>query len=221
MIGMPSSQPIPPPRPDLPPSAELAPLDARVRDEGHYEYQRVAEASWDDVFASHARFSQCLLTEVTLVGGEWGQTTFADVRLEDSRLLGPDLSASHWRDTELVRGIASGVQWHDADVRRVHFDQVKLDAVNFRGAALTDVVFTECLLREADFGGAKLTRVRFPGCTFEEADFSRAKLAEVDLRGARLHFKAGLDALRGATIDGGQLVDLAPAMAAHLGLRIG
>jgi uncharacterized protein YjbI with pentapeptide repeats len=176
--------------------------------------------SWDDVFASHARFSQCLLAEVTVVGGEWSKTTFADVRLEDSRLLGPDLSASHWRDTELVRGIASGVQWHDADVRRVHFDQVKLDAVNFRGAALTDVVFTDCLLREADFGGAKLTRVRFPGCTFEEADFSRAKLADVDLRGARLHFKAGLDALRGATIDGGQLVDLAPAMAAHLGLRI-
>jgi len=105
-------------------------------------------------------------------------------------------------------------------VRRVHFDQVKLDAVNFRGAALIDVVFTDCLLREVDFGGAKLTRVRFPGCTFEEADFSRAKLADVDLRGARLHFKAGLDALRGATIDGGQLVELAPALAAHLGLKI-
>ena len=172
-----------------------------MRDEGHYEYQRAADVSWDDVFASHARFSQCLLAEVTLVGGEWNQTTFADVRMEDSRLLGPDLSASHWRDTEIVRGIASGVQWHDADIRRVHFDQLKLDSVNFRGAALTDVVFTDCLLREADFGGAKkLTRVRFPGCTFEEADFSRAKLAEVDLRGARLHFKAGLDALRGATI---------------------
>ena len=220
MIGMPSSQPIPPPRPDLPPLAELAPLDSRVLDEGHYEYQRAAGLSWDDVFANSARFSQCLLTEVALAGGEWGKTTFADVRLEDSRLLGPDLSASHWRDTELVRGIASGVQWHGADLRRVHFDQVKLDAVNFRGAALTDVVFTDCLLREIDFGGAKLTRVRFPGCTFEEADFSRAKLADVDLRGARLHFKAGLDALRGATIDGAQLVDLAPAMAGHLGLRV-
>jgi uncharacterized protein YjbI with pentapeptide repeats len=220
MIGMPSAKPTPLPRPDLPPPAELAPLDTRVRDEGHYEYQRVEGASWDDLFVSHARFSQCRLTDVTLVGGEWSKTTFADVRIEDSRLLGPDLSASHWRDTELVRGIASGVQWHDADIRRVHLDQVKLDAVNFRGAALTDVVFTDCLLREADFGGAKLTRVRFPGCTFEEADFSRAKLADVDLRGAHLHFKAGLDALRGATIDGGQLVDLAPAMAAHLGLRV-
>src|SRR5262249_53881164 len=131
-----------------------------------------------------------------------------------------DLSASHWRDTEILRGVASGVQWHDADVRRVHFDQGKLDAVNFRGAALTDVVFTDCLLREADFGGAQLTPARFPGCTFQDADFSRAKLAEVDLRGAKLHFKAGLDALRGATIDGGQLVDLAPALAAHVGLKI-
>ncbi|WP_344657636.1 pentapeptide repeat-containing protein [Catenulispora subtropica] len=216
-----SATPNPLPRPDLPPASELAPLDQPVRDEGHYECQRAESVEWDDVFASHARFSQCLLTDVTLTGGEWSKTTFADVRLEDSRLLAPDLSASHWRDTEVVRGIASGVQWHDADVRRVHFDQVKLDAVNLRGAALTDVVFTDCLLREADFGGTKLTRVRFPGCTFEDADFSRARLTDVDLRGARLHFKAGLDALRGATIDGGQLVELAPALAAHVGLRIG
>ena len=220
MIGMRSAKHNPLPHPDLPPTEELSPLDSRVCDEGHYEYQRADNVSWDDVFASQARFSQCCFSTVTLTGGEWGRTTFADVRIEDSRLLGPDLSASHWRDTEVVRGIASGVQWHDADVRRVHFDQVKLDAVNFRGAALIDVVFTDCLLREVDFGGAKLTRVRFPGCTFEEADFSRAKLADVDLRGARLHFKAGLDALRGATIDGGQLVELAPALAAHLGLKI-
>ena len=220
MIGMRSAKQNPLPHPDLPSKQELAPLDSRVCDEGHYEYQRADNVSWDDVFASQARFSQCCFSTVTLTGGEWGRTTFADVRIEDSRLLGPDLSASHWRDSEVVRGIASGVQWHDADVRRVHFDQVKLDAVNFRGAALIDVVFTDCLLREVDFGGAKLTRVRFPGCTFEEADFSRAKLADVDLRGARLHFKAGLDALRGATIDGGQLVELAPALAAHLGLKI-
>jgi uncharacterized protein YjbI with pentapeptide repeats len=221
MIRMSRATPNPLPRPDLPPAAELSVLDLPVRDEGHYECQRVEGAEWDDVFASHARFSQCLLSEVALIDGAWDMTTFADVRFQDPRLLAPNLSASHWRDTELVRGIASGVQWHDADVRRVHFEQVKLDAVNFRGAALTDVVFTDCLLREVDFGGAKLTRVRFPGCTFEEADFSRAKLAEVDLRGARLHFKAGLDALRGATIDGGQLVELAPALAAHVGLKIG
>lgn len=221
MIGMPSAKPSPLPHPDLPPVSELAVFDTPARDEGHYECQRAESVSWEDLFATHARFSQCLLADLTLAGGEWSNTTFADVRFEDSRLLAPDLSASHWRDAEVVRGTASGVQWFDADVRRVHFEQVKLDAVNFRGAALTDVVFTECLLREVDFGGAKLTRVRFPGCTFEEADFSRAKLAEVDLRGARLHFKAGFDALRGATIDGGQLVELAPALAGHLGLRIG
>jgi uncharacterized protein YjbI with pentapeptide repeats len=199
----------------------LSVLDPRVRDEGHYEYQRAEGVVWDDLFASHARFSQCLLTDVTLTGGNWRKTTFADVRFEDSRLLGPDLAASHWRDSEIRRGIASGVQWFDSDLRRVHFEQVKLDAVNFRGAAMVDVVFTDCRLREADFGGTKLTRVRFPGCTFQDADFSRAKLKDVDLRGARLHFKAGLDALRGATIDGGQLVELAPALAAHVGLRIG
>jgi hypothetical protein len=42
----------------------------------------------------------------------------------------------------------------------------------------------------------------------------------VDLRGARLGLSAGFDALRGAIIDSGQLVDLAPELAQSLGIIV-
>lgn len=54
---MSSATPNPLPRADLPPVTEVSVLNLPVRDEGHYEYQRVDGAEWDDLFASHARFS--------------------------------------------------------------------------------------------------------------------------------------------------------------------
>jgi uncharacterized protein YjbI with pentapeptide repeats len=207
--------------PDLPPVEELAPFEAAPQDEGHYDCLRADDTSWGpDTLADHARFSQCAFAGVTIEGGEWTRTTFADVRFTDSRLLAPDLSASHWRDAEVRGGIASGVQWIGADIRRTRFVEVKLDSVNFRDATLTDVVFTDCLLREADFAGATLVRVQFPGCTFERAEFGRVKLNDVDFRRARLELRSGWDSLRGAVIDSAQLVELAPAFAAHLGIRV-
>src|SRR5690348_10265916 len=117
MVAMPPQPKTTLPRPDLPPPDELGVFDAELRDEGHYEYLRAVGTSWDSAFADHARFSQCVFDDVTLGGGEWAHATFADVRFEDSRWVAPDLSRSHWRDSELRRGLASGVQWYDADVR--------------------------------------------------------------------------------------------------------
>lgn len=206
---------------DLPSADRLAPFDMRLELEGHYDYLHADGTVWDAATdAEHARFSQVLFSRVTLDGGKWAKATLSDVRFQDCRLLAVELSGSQWRDAEIVGGLASGLQWHGVELRRVAFDQVKLDTVNFRNAKLADVVFTDCLLREADFAGAALTRVSFPGCTFERADFSRAKLAQVDLRGARLDVARGLDSLRGATIDTGQLLDLAPAFAVHLGITV-
>ena len=96
----------------------------------------------------------------------------------------------------------------------------KLDSVNFRGGALTDVRFENCLLRDADFSHAALLRVSFAGCTLTGADFTKTTCGDVDLRGASLGIAAGYDALRGTTIDSVQLVTLAPELANHLGITV-
>src|SRR5205814_1804756 len=83
----------------------LTALTAEIQDEGHYDYGHAASRVWDSAtFADHARFTQCVFTDVTVSGGVWSRTAFSDIRFEDSRLLAPDLSASHWRDAEFRRG---------------------------------------------------------------------------------------------------------------------
>ena len=95
-----------------------------------------------------------------------------------------------------------------------------LDAVNLRGATLQDVAFESCALRDLDLGSATLTRLRLPACHVERLDLTNATLADVDLRGAELDISRGIDRLSGAVVDTGQLMTLAPTMAAHLGLEV-
>ncbi|EFG65086.1 conserved hypothetical protein, partial [Streptomyces sp. SPB074] len=97
----------------------------------------------------------------------------------------------------------------------------KLDYLNLRGAKLKDVVFEACVLVEPDFAGAGLERVAFVDCVVKGADFHKVTLKDVDLRqAAELGVAAGIGGLRGAAISPDQLIDLAPALAAELGMRV-
>ena len=62
--------------------------------------------------------------------------------------------------------------------------------------------------------------LRFERCRVAVLDVTRAALTRVDLRGAELSGLRGLASLRGATITSGQLLDLAPALAEHLGVTV-
>ena len=62
--------------------------------------------------------------------------------------------------------------------------------------------------------------MRLVGCTIERLDLTQAKLTDVDLRGSRIGIARGWDRLRGATIDHGQLIELAPDLAAQWGLTV-
>ena len=131
-----------------------------------------------------------------------------------------DLAETGWLDTTLAGCALAGVQAFSASMRRVTFRDCKLDSVNFRSGTLTDVRFENCLLRDTEFGGATLRRVSFGGCTLTRADFAKVSCTDVDLRGAALGITAGYESLRGATIDSGQLIALAPLIARHLGITV-
>lgn len=135
--------------------------------------------------------------------------------------VGTDLSGASLRDVELVEARLGGVQLHGAVLERVVVRGGKIDYLNLRKAKLKDVVFEGCVLVEPDFAGAVLERVEFRDCTLRGADFQGARMSDVDLREAvELGIARGVDALAGAVISPAQLYDLAPALAAQLGVRV-
>lgn len=166
------------------------------------------------------RLSGSLLAD--LAADEWHAraASFADSVLDAVAVVALSAADSGWRRVE-VRGSRLGsAELHGADLRNVTVGHCKLGYVNLRGARLTDVSFGDCLIDELDVGGATLERVAFPGTRIGRLLAPGARLRDVDLRGARLDDLEGVDGLRGATVSLDQLLDLAPMLAARLGILV-
>ncbi|MFI8533808.1 pentapeptide repeat-containing protein [Streptomyces aquilus] len=168
-----------------------------------------------------ARFMDCALTGCALDETRLRHARFLDSVLTGVRGVGTDLSEATLRDVELVDARLGGVQMHGAVLERVVIRGGKIDYLNLRTARLRDVVFEGCVLVEPDFGGAHLARVEFIDCALKRADLTAATLTDVDLRGAvELDIARGVERLAGSVISTAQLMDLAPVLAAQMGIRV-
>ena len=170
--------------------------------------------------ASGSRFLDCAFTRVSIQDGRLRRARFTDVWLRDVQLMSTTLAETTWVDAAVIGSAASGVEAFGAQLRRVSLRGCKLDSVNFREATLVDVTFDNCVLRDVDFAGATLTRTAFRGSRLAATNFTRVTLDQVDLRGAELGITIDPGCLRGAIVTTAQLMDLAPLLAESIGLTV-
>lgn len=202
----------------LPP---LVPYGGGLEPDGEYDGQELAGLELADQEGPGSRFIDCALRDCGLDRTDLGRSRFIDCVLEGIRGVGTDLAGASLRDVEVVDARLGGVQLHGAVFERVLIRGGKIDYLNLRRARLKDVVFDGCVLAEPDFGGAELERVEFRDCVLKEADLSGVRMKDVDLRTvAELGIARGIDRLSGAVISTAQLLDLAPAFAAQIGVRV-
>jgi uncharacterized protein YjbI with pentapeptide repeats len=188
--------------------------------EATYEGVAFTDLERDGIGAERARFLGCGFTGCAFDRCQMPGAAFHDVVVERLRAVEIDLAESSWRDAVVADTLLAGAELYDARLQRVTFRDCKLDAVNLRGASLTDVSFERCMLGEADFGRASLRSVRFDGCRLAGVDFSEVSFEEVDLRGSELEIARGYDSLGGAIVSTGQLIALAPGLAARIGMVV-
>ncbi|MFD0270201.1 pentapeptide repeat-containing protein [Streptomyces sp. NPDC127106] len=189
--------------------------------DGDYDGLEFADLDLTGQEGVGARFMDCAVRRCVLDEAGLAGARILDSLLEGVRGVGTDLAGAALRDVELVDARLGGTALHGAVLERVEFRGGKIDYLNLRQARLRDVVFEECVLVEPDFGGAVLERVEFRGCVLRGADVTGARMTDVDLRAAaELDFSRGVEALAGAAVTPAQLLALAPALAAHLGLRV-
>lgn len=181
-----------------------------------------------------------LLEDDNLSGSQLRSVQLAEVALRRVDLRGAELSGAHLRDVHASALNGANGRWRHAKLARVTvenstlvgldlstaslasttFENCKLDLANLRQSSIKDTLFSGCSLRGADFQGAKLASVRFEGCELEDCDFSQAQLASVDLRTSTIATIHGAGSLSGALIDNRQLIELAPSLAAELGIVV-
>jgi uncharacterized protein YjbI with pentapeptide repeats len=208
----------PPPRLSLP---QLTPFDSdRVGSGSDHDAVDFVDLDLSGQDASDARFLECRLLRCALDGTSLRRSRVVGSLLADASAASLDLSDSTWRDAEISGGRIGALSLAGASLSGVRVRGGRFGFANLTGAQLDDVVFEGCEVGSLDTRSAQLRRVTFVDCTVDELDITGATLTAVDLSGARLRSLIGVESLRGAIIGEGQLLDLAPLLAAQLGLEI-
>jgi uncharacterized protein YjbI with pentapeptide repeats len=208
------------PAPNVVP-ADLTPFAGpALEDGGDYEAVDFAGLDLAGASAVGSTFLGCRLERCAMDGIRLDRARFAECRIADLMAATVNAPESTWRDSLLADArigalLASGSTWSLVRLRGV-----KANLVDLRGARLVDVVLEDCAIGELDLGDAEARSVRIDRSTIDDLSLEGARLHDVDLSGARLALVRGIAGLRGTVIGPGQLIDLAPLLAAHLGIGI-
>jgi uncharacterized protein YjbI with pentapeptide repeats len=124
------------------------------------------------------------------------------------------------RRSRLVGCRMTGFTWSEGLIEDTTFRACALDLAALRFTRLKRVTFEDCVLRDADFQDGRLEGVRYLDCDLTKAGFLSARCRDVELRGCRLDDLRGIEGLRGAAVAWDDIVALAPALAAALGIRL-
>jgi uncharacterized protein YjbI with pentapeptide repeats len=211
-------RPTPAPEISLP---DLTPFDGeRLEADGDYVAIDFVDVDFAGQDAPDVRFLECRLQRCGFDGASMRRARIADSLLNDVHAATVDFADTTWRETQMRGGRLGavtlvGATWTGIRIRGTH-----VGFMNLAGAHLQDVQFEGCEIGSLDARGAELQSVAFVDCRVDELNVAGATLARVDLSGARLRTLVGVESLRGAIISHEQLVDLAPLLAAQVGLEV-
>lgn len=146
--------------------------------------------------------------------------TVLDVAMDGVRIASLKLRDAGIRRLRISGGRIGTLDLSGARIDELELRDLRIDYLNLGGARATDVEIGECSIRTVDMPQAELTRVRFAATSGDEVDPRGMKAKDVDLRG--LDAQAYLDAnsLRGTTLTAFQVQQLAPVIAAGLGIQV-
>jgi len=169
-----------------------------------------------DAFGRIARVRVAGGTELSpLTGAE-----LAGVRIESAFAVAWSAPGLRAEECELHALRIGAAEMPDASWRSVRLSAGRWGYLNLRGAALEDCVLEDAEVGDLDLGAAGLDRVVVRGCRIGTLHLHEATCRDLDLRGSVVDHVEGLDGARGAVVDRLLVEQWAPALAAHLGLRV-
>jgi uncharacterized protein YjbI with pentapeptide repeats len=206
-------------KPQLPPQLDDSTITLMAQD-GELEEVRLYDQDGTNCNVAGLSLSSVVMEKVFLTGAHLGRVTVRDLTAKQTDFSSASLDNGLIVRAEFLNCRMTGVDFSQTNLHDVVFRGCKLDLANFRQADLRRVQFVDCSLVEADFGAARLTYVEFSSSLLEKTFFTQALCKTVDLRTSELLDIAGWRGLKGATIDGLQLISSAPYLAHELGLIV-
>lgn len=141
---------------------------------------RVEDARFSDVFFGevtlrHATLVRVELNDVVIVGGDWSDISFDEVRCRK-------------------------LEFQETTLERARFSKCVFDGCTLAGIKLREAYFSGCQLKKLDFSGAELVRANFGGERFGTVNLSDANLTEACLK-ATIFGKVRLDGTIASRVD--------------------
>lgn len=180
----------------------------------------LASTALPGISARALALKRCGFSRVGLAGADLQDLQAHRVQLNDCDLANASFIAcsidrAEFNTCRMTGAVLTGY------LQDVLFDSCKLTFANFRFAELKNVIFRDCDLRGSDFHSAKLENVSFERCNLSEGDFQRCTFSGlVDMRTSEVAGLRSVLGMTGATIDSGQLIDLAPQLAQAFGFIV-
>ena len=181
---------------------------------------QLVEADLSGADLSALSLLSCRFSEVFANDTDLAAARLVDCRLERLSATYLHSPRSTWRTVELVDSRIGAWELYDADVESLLIEDCRLGFVNLAGTAVRDVLIQGTRIDELDLSGIDARRVRFEDCRVGTLRLHGGSLSDVDLRGLEMRVVSGIGSLAGVTISSGQLTELAPLLAQHLGLRV-
>ena len=201
--------------------ADLVDGDAEsLQSRESHDAERFEGADLTDYDLEGSSFTECLLESLSSGGAKWRGSRFVECIVTDPFAPVFDAPRTTWHSVRVERPRWGSAALFDSEFKNVHLVGGKIDYLNLRSSQLTDVVIEGCSIGELDLGGVRATRVALVDCRIGMLDVTGATLRSFDLRSTELGGVSGVDGLRGAVVDQGQLMLLAPLLAGHLGLVV-
>ncbi|MFE3445494.1 pentapeptide repeat-containing protein [Nocardia sp. NPDC059180] len=161
------------------------------------------------------RFDSCRL------GGIMRGVTFYESELSICDLANLEADECSMAECVISTSRLTGMSWTAGTWRDVLLEGTRADLTSFRYSKLRTVVFRDCDLRQTDFEGVEFRNVAFERCNLTGARFTgtgaRHNLRFTDCTLADIN---GVTSLRGATVDGGDLLGLAASLAREAGITV-
>ena len=168
---------------------------------------------------AYASLEQCVIAadadSVDLVGA-----TILDVDMTDVRIASLSLRNAGIRRLRITGGRIGTFDLSGARIDELELRDVRIDYLNLGGAKGTDILIARSTTRTLDMPHAELTRMRFDDCRSDEVDPRGLRASDVDLRGLDSIAFTDTNGLRGTTLTTFQVQQLAPTLAAGIGIQV-
>ncbi|GEK86781.1 pentapeptide repeat-containing protein [Microbacterium aerolatum] len=172
-----------------------------------------------DVDLAHCSLEQCVI-EADVDTLDLTGATILDVDMHGVRVASMPMRNASIRRLRITGGRIGTLDLSGARIDELELRDLRVDYLNLGGAKATDVLVADSTIRTLDTPQAELTRVRFDDCRSDEVDPRGLRSKDVDLRGLDAGAFTDANSLRGTTLTMFQVQQLAPTLAAGVGIQV-